>query len=813
MRVLLVIHGYPPAAQGGSEIYAAAHAKSLVRDHGDDVVVLTRSNEPDRPEYEVRESADDGVRVVRINNTFRDTTSVSDSYVHPRIAAIAAPFIAVFRPDVAYIHHLTCLSTLIPELLAAAHVPAFMTLHDYWLLCHRGQLFDTSHRMCANAGRQCDRCIQGAAAAGVRGRTLPLLRRAARLLPAAARANIEHACASGHSRVDDHTGDGRRLRDASFSVEQSALRLEHMRSVANHITHFFAPSAHIRQVFIESGLVTRDRITLSPYGVDRSAGSPRTALTETCGAEKVGTDVRRTGELPHGLTPGASGSARERADDIAAAGAVVGDRNRPLQIGYVGSLMVSKAPHVLVEAAGMLPPGLAHVHLFGEVVPYHGDDSYRRRVEGFADVAPVHRHPQRPNAAMLDTYRALDVLVVPSVWAENSPLVIHEALAFGIPVVASDVGGIPELVTHERNGLLFPPGDASALAAALLRLAREPQLLPTLKAHIECPRPLAGDVGSMRRFATQAATSVQPANACSVHAVVVNFHTPDATLLAVRSLLASRHPFTRIVVVDNSHDRACESALTGLPDHVDYVSAGTNRGFAGGMNIGVTRALAAGATHVLLVNSDAIVPPDCLGGLLRSFAQPSVGIVSPTVLSLGSPDRIQSMGASYNLRTGRMRIRRHGAPASERFSHAGEVDAASGCVMLVSRAVFKTIGMLDEEYFFGFEEIEFSLRARQRGFSVNVTSDVAFHEGGCSLSSASTRLYYAARNHLRMAARVQTPSAPRALAVIALNIASALRSQPVNIPSRLVAVTRGTLHHFRGRYGAATLNDGRERKR
>lgn len=775
MRVLLVIHGYPPAAQGGSEVYAAAHAKALTRDHGDEVFVLTRSNNPDRPEYEVHESDDDGVRVVRINNTFRDTTSVTDSYVHPRIATIAEPIITAFRPDIAHIHHLTCLTTLIPEMLAASNVPALMTLHDYWLLCHRGQLFDTSSRRCANAGRPCARCIPGAAATGARGRALPLLRRAVRLLPTAARAGLEHTWAAATSTPHDKTGDARQRREASFSTEQSALRLEHMRGVAKHITHFFAPSEYIRQVFIESGLVTEDRITLSPYGVD--------------------------------IESSASGAR------VVAAGGAVSRLDRPLQVGFVGSLMVSKAPHVLVEAAEKLPPGLADVHLFGDVVPYHGDDSYRRRVEGFTALAHVHRHPQQPNAAMREMYRGLDVLVVPSVWAENSPLVIHEAFAAGIPVVASDIGGIPELVRHEQNGLLFPPGDAEALASSLMRLVREPRLLPALKAGIPGVRPLGEDVAAMRRFSREQANSAKAASSCCVHAVVVNFHTPDATLLAVRSLLASRHPLARIVVVDNSTDRACESKLSGLQGLVDYVSAGTNRGFAGGVNIGIARALAAGATHVLLVNSDAIVPPDALLGLLRPFVQPSVGIVSPTVLSMSAPDRIQSMGASYNLRTGRMRIRLYGARASARFSQAGEVDAASGCVMLVSRAVIDTVGMLDEEYFFGFEEIEFSLRAKQRGFRVVVTSEVAFHEGGRSLPSASTGLYYAARNHLRMASRVQTPSMARALAVVALNVASAMRSRPASIPARLLAVTRGTLDHCRGRYGAAPSDGAVEERR
>jgi len=68
-----------------------------------------------------------------------------------------------------------------------------------------------------------------------------------------------------------------------------------------------------------------------------------------------------------------------------------------------------------------------------------------------------------------------DVLVVPSIWQENLPGVAIQALSFGIPVIASDIGGIPEIVEHEQNGQLVQPGSIPAWTAALRRLFEEPQ--------------------------------------------------------------------------------------------------------------------------------------------------------------------------------------------------------------------------------------------------------------------------------------------------------------------------------------------------
>jgi glycosyltransferase involved in cell wall biosynthesis len=73
-------------------------------------------------------------------------------------------------------------------------------------------------------------------------------------------------------------------------------------------------------------------------------------------------------------------------------------------------------------------------------------------------------------------YEQIDVLVVPSVWPENSPVIISEAMASGIPVIASDIGGIPELVRDEVTGLLAPPRDARAFADAIERLRKDPDL-------------------------------------------------------------------------------------------------------------------------------------------------------------------------------------------------------------------------------------------------------------------------------------------------------------------------------------------------
>src|SRR5207244_2246015 len=107
MKVFIIVHGFPPGAQGGGEIYAHAHARTLREQYGDEIVVLTSEQDASRAEYEVRTEERDGLRIVRVNNTFRQTRGFEETYRNDTIGAIAERVIDQQAPDVAHVHHLT----------------------------------------------------------------------------------------------------------------------------------------------------------------------------------------------------------------------------------------------------------------------------------------------------------------------------------------------------------------------------------------------------------------------------------------------------------------------------------------------------------------------------------------------------------------------------------------------------------------------------------------------------------------------------------------------------------------------------------
>src|SRR5262249_23970681 len=160
----------------------------------------------------------------------------------------------------------------------------------------------------------------------------------------------------------------------------------------------------------------------------------------------------------------------------------------------------------------------------------------------------------------------------------------------GVPVIASRIGGIPEIVEDGRNGLLFEPGDGDALRQAILRVAREPGLLEDLRRGVPRVRAIAEDVRVTREvYAGHVARRTGESGTARrrIAAVVLNHRTPDQTLLAVRSVLASRRPLDEIIVVDNDESESVRDVVAGLEPEVAYVHTGMNLGFSGGVNVGI----------------------------------------------------------------------------------------------------------------------------------------------------------------------------------------------------------------------------------
>ncbi len=149
----------------------------------------------------------------------------------------------------------------------------------------------------------------------------------------------------------------------------------------------------------------------------------------------------------------------------------------PLRVGYIGSLTRHKGVHVLVAAFRRIPPEQATLDVYGspDAFPEYSA-GLRQQAEGQAH---IRLRGAFDHASLRDVLQELDLLVVPSLWYENSPVVIQEAFSARVPVVASRLGSLPEKVLEGVRGLLFEPGDVDGLAQVLSELAADPARVAT----------------------------------------------------------------------------------------------------------------------------------------------------------------------------------------------------------------------------------------------------------------------------------------------------------------------------------------------
>jgi glycosyltransferase involved in cell wall biosynthesis len=191
-------------------------------------------------------------------------------------------------------------------------------------------------------------------------------------------------------------------------------------------------------------------------------------------ARRGGADPGRIAVIPNGVDVADLGFSEDEEPPAPPTGP-------PLRVLYVGRLAAEKGVGVLLRALCILRREGVEVSstLVGGGAEAQSHASFIAE-SGLRSVVELAGPVSRSSLAPL--FASHQVVCVPSL-SDPLPTVVLEALALGRPVIGSQVGGIPSLVTDRVNGLLFPPGDASALADRLRELASSPDLARSLSAH------------------------------------------------------------------------------------------------------------------------------------------------------------------------------------------------------------------------------------------------------------------------------------------------------------------------------------------
>ena len=289
--------------------------------------------------------------------------------------------------------------------------------------------------------------------------------------------------------------------------------------------------------------------------------------------------------------------------------------------------------------------------------------------------------------------------------------------------------------------------------------------------------------------------------------VVLSWNGRDDTLTCLRSLETAQVP--HVVCVDNgSIDGSADAVRREFPGVV-LIENGANLGFAEGNNVGLRHALEQGAQWVVLLNNDAVLADDAIGGFERvARERPRAGALSGKVLFDDPPDRIWFAGQRFNARLGYSgRPRGHGRPDGPRYGEVTPVNRAVGALMAVSREAIADAGLLDAELFAYVEDVDWSLRIREAGYEVLfVPGARAWHRvsasgGGDRVSTHP--LYYGARNTIVVCER-HAPLGRLGTLLRRLAVTASFGARALTRPNRadaLRAVGTGVQDGVAGRLG------------
>lgn len=394
MKILLVIHGYPPFYMAGSEVYTYNLAHELVKSH--EVFVFTRIEDPAKELYESYDSVEDNIHIRRVNNGWENHSDATfyDKYLNPNIDDAFRKYISEIQPDVVHIGHLSHLSTSLPIIAKREFgLPVFFTIHDFWMFCHRGQMINPDGFGICDLPN-CHQC---------------------------------GSCGRFH------------YKNQGFSDELIRERNDHIKNVLDNIDYFFAPSHTLEKFFLDMG-VEKKKVLYSKYGFNIGYIHP---------VKKAESDR--------------------------------------IRFGFMGRIIYTKGIHLLCKAFSRVE-GNAELVVWGDYdSPYGFDLKEKYESDRIKFMGGFHTNN------LQKVLESFDVIVCPSIWLENAPLVIQEAQTAHIPVITSNRGGMAELVHEGMDGYLFELGNVDSLYSVMQKIVSNPSCLKKLVSSIEKVRSIKED--------------------------------------------------------------------------------------------------------------------------------------------------------------------------------------------------------------------------------------------------------------------------------------------------------------------------------
>jgi glycosyltransferase involved in cell wall biosynthesis len=380
------------------------------------VHVFCREEDPEKEEFSARQDEVEGLRVTRVVNNLTRIPDPKVYYDNPFFDQSFLNTLKQEKPDLVHFQHFIALSARLVRMAKEEGYPVVLSLHDFFILCHRIHLLKEDNRLCPGPlyGLECVSCLDDYYSLKPKDARTTFFLKNKEILPF-----------SFVKWTKRFFIPPKFLGEQGYEVFH---RYRFMYEILKIPDVLLVPSSFVKKQFLRYYPFIEPKLKVIPLGIFPVDGRQR--------GKKVNGKVR---------------------------------------FCYFGNILPLKGLHLLIDAFKALSQGKATLTIYGSRNPWTQTyyDQLRKQANGFS---VDFRDPfKRENLS--EALRDQDIVVLPSICPESFSFVIREANSMGLPVIASRIGAVPEAIKEGENGLLFEPGNIRELRDCMLRFVEEPRLL------------------------------------------------------------------------------------------------------------------------------------------------------------------------------------------------------------------------------------------------------------------------------------------------------------------------------------------------
>ena len=423
MKIVYVVHEFPPDSIGGTGIAAHQVAKDMFAEGHKVWVLAPQWWKHDFPSIGFFDEKVDGLSVRRlIFNPNLSPNHALYEYYNPILYIYAKDFLKDISPDIIHIYHLLHLSSSIIDAARELRIPIVLTLTDFWFFCPKWIRLKSDESLCGEdfSWRDCIWCLRK------KNNVYDRITKAfdERMV----KFYVQELISNNKFNFNFLNNN-----QVSSLLLAAVSRLPFLKSQLEKVDEILCPSSFLGKVYLKKGYFQNGFTVLS-----------------------------------HGISCAPVLPSRE-------------GQNSNITFGYFGGGSKHKGAHVLLEAFRKIKSTNVNLKLYGNFSNTEYARNLRRIAKGDERIEFMGKFRR---AELTKVLSGIDILVMPSIWYEVYGLSILEAFANKIPVIATDIGGIPEIVHDERNGLLFKRGDILDLKQKMEHIVNEPGLIRKFQGNI-----------------------------------------------------------------------------------------------------------------------------------------------------------------------------------------------------------------------------------------------------------------------------------------------------------------------------------------